>query len=287
MLAVFRKELATYFTTSVGYIFMGVFLLISGILFTAGSIFRMSSDYSNFLASLIMIFLLVVPLLTMKIYSEEKRQKTDQLLMTAPQPTAMIVAGKFLAAVTLFLVTLVITGLYPLLLSFHTKMDTAQIIGTYIGFFLLGCSFISIGIYISSLTDSQAGAAILTFCMLIITWIVDFIGAYMPVTVLSGVIFALILTALACFWMYSATRSIIAAVIPAAAGLVIILILYLINKDLYINLIGKSLSWFSLTRRFSNFPLGILKLDAVIYYLSFSGFFLFLTTQKIEKQRWS
>jgi len=287
MLAVFRKELLTYFTTSVGYIFMGVFLLISGILFTTGNIFRMNSDYASFLGGLIMIFLLVVPLLTMKIFSEEKRQKTDQLLMTAPQSTAMIVTGKFLAAIVLFLATLVITGLYPLLLSFHTKMDTAQIIGTYIGFFLLGCSFISMGIFISSLTDSQAGAAIMTFCMLIITWIVDFIGGFMPVTVLAGVVFALVLTGLAVFWMYTATRNIPASVIPAAAGIILIILVYLINKDLYINLIGKSLSWFSLTRRFSNFSLGILKLDAVIYYLSFSGFFLFLTTQKIEKQRWS
>ena len=109
----------------------------------------------------------------------------------------------------------------------------------------------------------------------------------MPVTVLAGFVFALVLTGLAVFWMYNATRSIPASVIPAAAGVLLIIFVYLINKDLYINLIGKSLSWFSLTRRFSNFSLGILKLDAVIYYLSFSGFFLFLTTQKIEKQRWS
>ncbi|QEN08855.1 ABC transporter permease [Oceanispirochaeta crateris] len=287
MLAVFRKELLTYFTTSVGYIFMGVFLLISGILFTTGNIFSMNSDYASFLSGLIMIFLLVVPLLTMKIFSEEMKQKTDQLLMTAPQPTLMIVAGKFLAAVTLFFLTLLVTGLYPLLLSFHTKMDTAQILGTYIGFFLLGSSFISMGIYISSLTDSQAGAAILTFCLLIITWIIDFIGGFMPVSILAGVLFAFLLTALAAFWMFRATQNISAAALPVLTGVIIIAIIYLINKELYINLIGKTLSWFSLTNRFSSFPMGILKLDAIIYYLSFSGFFLFLTTQKIEKQRWS
>lgn len=287
MLAVFKKELLTYFTTSVGYIFMGVFLLISGILFTMGNIFGMDSDYASFLGGLIMIFLLVVPLLTMKIYSEEKRQKTDQLLMTAPQSTAGIVAGKFLAAVALFFMTLLVTGLYPLFLSFHTKMDTAQIMGTYIGFFLLGISFISIGVYISSLTDSQAGAAILTFCVLIITWIVDFIGGFMPVSPLAGVIFALIITAMTAGWMYNATKNIPAAAIPVIAGVVIIAALYFINQDLFINLIAKTLSWFSLTKRFTDFPMGILKLNAVIYYLSFSGFFLFLTSQRIEKQRWS
>lgn len=287
MLAVFKKELLTYFTTSVGYIFMGVFLLISGVLFTMGNVFGMDSDYATFLGGLIMIFLLVVPLLTMKIYSEEKRQKTDQLLMTAPQSTVGIVVGKFLAAATLFFMTLLITGLYPLFLSFHTKMDTAQIMGTYIGFFLLGISFISIGVYISSLTDSQAGAAILTFSVLIITWIVDFIGGFMPVSPLAGVVFALIITALTAGWMYNATKNIPAAALAVIAGVIFIGALYFINQDLFINLIARSLSWFSLTRRFADFPMGILKLNAVIYYLSFSGFFLFLTSQRIEKQRWS
>lgn len=287
MLAVFKKELLTYFTTSVGYIFMGVFLLISGLLFTMGNIFGMDSDYATFLGGLIAIFLLVVPLLTMKIYSDEKRQKTDQLLMTVPQSTIGIVAGKFLAATAIFLMTLLVTALYPILLSFHTKMDTAQIIGTYIGFFLLGMSFISIGVYISSLTESQAGAAILTFSVLIITWIIDFIGGFMPVSPFAGVIFSLIITALASGWMYNATKNIPAAAIPVAAGVLIIAVLYFINQDLFINLIARTLSWFSLTKRFADFPMGILKLNAVIYYLSFSGFFLFLTAQKIEKQRWS
>ena len=287
MFAVFKKEILTYFTTPVGYIFMAVFLLISGILFTVGNIFSMNSDYATFLGSLIMIFLLVIPLLTMKIFSDEKRQKTDQLLLTSPRPVAAVVIGKFMAAAALFLLTLIITGLYPLLLSFHGKIDTAQIAGTYIGFFLLGCAFISIGIYISSLTESQAGAAILTFCMLVITWIIDFLGGFMPVSITSGMIFALLIAALTALWMYNATKSIPAAALPVFVGVIIIAAVYLINRELYINLIGKTLSWFSLTSRFTKFPMGILKLDALIYYLSFTGFFLFLTTGRIEKQRWS
>lgn len=287
MLAVFSKELRTYFTTPIGYIFMGVFLLISGILFTISNVFAMNSDYSSFLGSLIFIFLLVIPLLTMKILSEEKRQKTDQLLLTAPIATGKVIAGKFLAALTLYLITMSLTFLYPLFLSFHGKLDTAQIIGTYIGFFLLGASFISIGIFVSSLTDSQASAAILTFCVLIITWIIDFLGGFMPQSIPSGVIFALIIIIGASAWMYNATKNIPAAVLIGLTGLVLTGLIYLISKELFINLIARTFSWFSLTRRFSDFPMGILKLDAVIYYLSFCGFFLFLTTQRVEKQRWS
>lgn len=287
MLAVFLKELRTYFTTPIGYIFMGVFLLISGILFTTSNIFAMNSDYSSFLGSLIFIFLLVIPLLTMKILSEEKKQKTDQLLLTAPITTGKVIAGKFLAALALYLITMSVTFLYPLFLSFHGKLDAAQIIGTYIGFFLLGASFISIGIYVSSLSDSQASAAILTFCVLIITWIIDFLGGFMPQSIPSGVIFTLIIIIGGAAWMYSASKNIPAAALVALAGLVLTGLIYLINKELFINLIAKSFSWFSLTKRFSDFPMGILKLNAIVYYFSFCGFFLFLTTQRLEKQRWS
>ncbi len=287
MTAVFLKELRTYFTTPIGYIFMGVFLLISGILFTTSNVFAMNSDYSSFLGSLIFIFLLVTPLLTMKILSEEKKQKTDQLLMTAPVSSGKVILGKFLGALTLYLMTLVITFIYPLFLSFHGRLDTAQIIGTYIGFFLLGGSFISIGIFVSSLSDSQASAAILTFCVLIITWIIDFLGGFMPQSIPSGLIFAFIIVLGAVAWMNNATRNIPSALLTGVAGILIIALIYLINKEVFINLISKTFTWFSLTKRFSDFPMGVLKLDAIVYYCSFCGFFLFLTTQKIEKQRWS
>ncbi|OQY31969.1 MAG: ABC transporter permease [Spirochaetaceae bacterium 4572_59] len=287
MLAVFLKELRTYFTTPIGYIFMGVFLLISGILFTTSNIFAMNSDYSSFLGSLVFIFLLVIPLLTMKILSEERKQKTDQLLLTVPIATGKIITGKFLAAMALYLITMSVTFLYPLFLSFHGKLDAAQIIGSYIGFFLLGASFISIGIFVSSLSDSQASAAILTFCVLIITWIIDFLGGFMPQSIASAVIFTLIIVIGGAAWMYSTTKNTPAAALVILAGMILIGLLYLINKELFFNLIAKTFSWFSLTKRFSDFPMGILKLDAIVYYVSFCGFFLFLTTQRLEKQRWS
>ncbi len=287
MPALFKKEFLSFFITPLGYIFMGVFLLISGLFFTMGNIFAMSSDYSSFLGGLILIFLLVVPLLTMRMFSEEKRQKTDQLLLTAPCPVSHIVAGKFLAALALFALTLAVTGIYPLMLSFHAQLEGARILGTYIGFFFLGSSFISLGIFASSLTESQAGAAILTFCLLLITWIMDFLGGFLPVSILSGVIFALLLVSLAVLWIYNSSRSLPAAGVSLFLGLVIIGGLYLINKELFVNLGGKTFRWFSLIKRFSYFPMGILKPASIVYYLSFSGFFLFLTTQNIEKQRWS
>ncbi len=287
MKAIFLKELRSYFTTAIGYVFMGVFLLIAGILLTTNILFTMNSNYSAYLGSLIFIFLLVTPLLTMRILSEEKRQKTDQLLLTAPINAGSIVLGKYLAALTLFLITLGITLLFPLILSFHGRLDGAQIAGTYAGFFLLGASFISIGVFVSSLSDSQASAAILTFCLLIITWIIDFLGSFMPQSILSGVVFGVIVTVGITAWMYNATKNVPSAGLAFLTGALIIGILYLINKEVFANLIGRTFNWFSLTKRFTDFSLGILKLESLVYYISFCGFFLFLTTQKLEKQRWS
>nr|WP_319777128.1 ABC transporter permease [uncultured Sphaerochaeta sp.] len=288
MLAVLKKEFKTYFITPVGYIFMGLFLLIAGITFVTGNVFSMNENYAQgTLSGLIMVFVLAIPLLTMRIYTEEQRQKTEQLLMTAPVPTWQIVLGKFLAASLLFGLTLVITVIFPILLSFHGRMEWAVIIGTYIGFFLLGCAFTSIGVFVSSLTDSQASAAIITLFLVLITWMVDFIASYMPKSSLSGIVFALAIAVILALLVYNSSRNIPVSVIILAAGLVIIGLIFLISRDVFPGLITKTLQWFSLTSRFSDFPRGILKLADMVYYLSFCGFFIYLTSRRIEKKRWS
>jgi ABC-2 type transport system permease protein len=131
------------------------------------------------------------------------------------------------------------------------------------------------------------GAAVLTFCAIIITFIIDFLQPYMPTTELSGLVWAVILTAIPLAWLYSSGKN---WAITAAVSLIFAVALILIwffGRDLLIGLIGRSLGWLSLTRRFGSFSMGILSLDAVLYYLSFSGFFLFLTVQSLEKRRWS
>jgi len=287
MLAIFKKEFKTYFLTPTGWIFLSVFLLISGILYSTQMVFPGNSQYSLFLSSLLIIYLLVIPLLTMKIFTDEKRFGTDQLLLTGPSNLWGIVLGKFLAAFSVFLITIVITFLYPLLLSFHGKLDWPMIWGTYIGFILLGASFIAVGVFISQLSDGVVGAAVLTFCALIITFIIDFMQQYMPASEQAGLVWAAILMAIPLFWLYSSGKN---WAVTAAVALILaitIILIWFFSRNLYSGLISKSLGWLSLTRRFGSFSMGILGLDAILYYLSFSGFFLFLTVQGLEKRRWS
>jgi len=287
MIAVYKKELKSYFLTPGAYIFMGAFLLIAGLLFSLQNIFTGSSDYASYLSSLIFIFLLVVPILTMRLFTEEKRQKTDVLLLSSPVSISGIVLGKYLAAVTVFLLTLVITMLYPTFLSFHGRMDWAQIWGTYIGFFFLGSAFIAIGTFLSEVAESQTSAAILTFCGLLASWVIDYIRSFVPMSSMAGAIFILILAGIAVAVFQSKAQDWRISAIAALIVIAVVLILYIITPDVLYGLISKFIAWFSLTSRFQRFSMGILKLDAVVYYMSFSAFFLYATGSRIENRRWS
>ena len=287
MLALMRKELRTYFRTPTGWIFMAVFLLLSGLMFTLQLVFPQSPEYATYLAGLLFLFVIVVPLLTMRIFTDEKRFRTDQLLLTGPASLWSIVLGKFLAALAVFLITTAVTFLYPILLSLHGRLDWPVIIGTYAGFILIGGAFIAIGVYVSESVDGVVGAAILTLSAILVTFFIDFLQPYMPATELAGLVWVAILAGIALARLYSAGRNwAVTGIVAAAIGAVLV-VLWFVSRDLFSGLIGESLSWLSLTGRFGTFAMGVLSLDAILYYLSFSAFFLFLTVQSLEKRRWS
>ncbi|HEY8463177.1 MAG TPA: ABC transporter permease [Bacillota bacterium] len=285
--AVFQKELRTYFLTPLGYIFMGFFLLISGFFFALNNLFPASANYNIMLASLTSIFMFLVPILTMRLLAEESRQKTDQLLLTSPLTTVGIVLGKYFAAVTVFLITIGITWVYPAILNLHGMIAFPEIFGGYIGFFFLGASFIAVGLYVSALTENQVSAAVITFSVLLILWILDSLQQILPNDTRSGVIFAcIVLTSLALL-VHQAVKNYYVTVLTALGGSVIIGAIYVINKNWYDGIILKVFDWFSLLKRFEGFANGLLDLGSVIYYISFVTAFIFLTVQQIEKRRWN
>ena len=161
MLAVFRRELRAYFVSPIGFVFVGFFILIAGVFFAISNLLSGNPSFTGVLSSLTFIFLFLVPILTMRLISEETRQKTDQLLITSPLSITGIVLGKYLAAVGVFVITLLITVLFPVIMSFFALLGLGwwEILGGYIGFLLMGCAFISIGLFFSSLTDNQLIAA--------------------------------------------------------------------------------------------------------------------------------
>jgi ABC-2 type transport system permease protein len=287
MLAIFKRELRGYFQTPIGYVFMGLFLLISGFFFAYNHLFTGSPYYSTFLGSIFFIFIFAVPLLTMRLLSEERRQRTDQLLLTSPVSITDIVLGKFFAASAVFLATLAVTILYAIVVGTFGDLAVAQTVGAYIGFFLLGLCFISIGMVISALTENQVTAAFFTFFSLLFVWLINMVEQVVPRDNLSGIVFAAAVAIALAAYLFFNTRSWIVGGVTAVVCAIIIVLFAILDNGVFTGLIGKVLSWISLLNRYNSFNLGILKLDAVVYYLSFSGIFLFITIRVIEKRRWT
>lgn len=289
MQAIFNRELKAYFTSAVGYIFMAVFLVISGIFFVLSDILvsQPTPYYSPVLSNITFVFLILVPIITMRTLSEEAHQKTDQLLLTSPVSLPEIVLGKYLAAVTLFFITLLITCLYPLMLSIFGSISVWEIIGGYIGFALFGSSLIAIGIFISSLTESQVASAVGTFGVLLFIWVIDWIQQGLPSTMSSGIIFAALLAAALTAIVYFSTKNIYTSSGVAILGAAAIITVYITKKSLFEGFISKFFGWFSLLQRYDEFSMGMLNVSSIVYYISFSAAFIFLAIRMIDKRRWS
>lgn len=288
MLAVYKRELRAYFTSSTGFIFMGFFLLLSGFFYSMTNIFGASPDYNSVLGNITFIFLIVVPILTMRLMPDDKRQRTDQLLYTSPLSISGIVLGKYLAAVTVFFLTLLVTCLYPVIMSFFGDIAVWEIVGGYIGFLLLGSSFISIGLFVSSLTDNQVIAAVVTFSSLLFVWLIDWIAQGLPTDKVSGIVFASILALAAGAFVYYNTKNIYVGVATTLVGAAVIVATYfLADRYFFDGFIVRVFEWFSLLKRYEEFQMGVLSLAPIVYYITFSAAFNFMTIRVIEKRRWS
>ena len=188
MLAIWKREVQSYFLSPVAYVFIGFFMLVCGIFFATGNILTQNASFNATLGTISFLFMMVVPILTMRLLSEERKNKTDQLLLTAPVSVSAIVVGKYLAAVTVFLITLVISLVYPLVLAIFGQPSFGEIFAGYIGFFLLGCALISVGVFISALTESQVIAAVATFFILLILWTGNFASSLVKVEWIATVL---------------------------------------------------------------------------------------------------
>lgn len=160
MTAIYKREMRSYLTSPVGYVFLAVFYAISGYYFFATSLVGNTTDMSYVFSNLFSIAIFLVPMLTMRLFSEERRQKTEQALFTAPVRFTGIVMGKFLACLTMYLMGMGITLVYFLVLCAFRIPDAAVFFGNFLGLGLLGAALCAIGIFISSLTESQVIAAV-------------------------------------------------------------------------------------------------------------------------------
>ena len=266
---------------------MGIYLIISGLIFFYLNLYQLNPDMTSYLSIIPIIFLVAVPVLTMRLISDEKRQKTDQLLLTSPVTVTEVVLGKFLAAISFFGLTLLITLSYPLILGIYGEIESLHILVNYIIFFMLGSSFIAIGLFMSSITENQVIAAVSTSGVLLVFWLMYLLRSYAPTTRISSIIFiAMIATGLALL-IYSSTRNIFISVGAFLICGLVTAFVFVVDPYVFDGLISKTLKFINVLERNSDTMSGMLTLEPIIFYASFSWLFVFLTVQNIEKRRWS
>jgi ABC-2 type transport system permease protein len=176
MIAIFKKEFKAYFSNPTAYVLIGLFVLISSILFFYINLTSQVAEFTYNLNMMSIILVIMIPILTMRVLSDERKSGTEVLLITSPTSITGIVVGKYLAALAVFLIMTVITFIYPIILFAFGKPALAPIIGSYVGFILLGASFIAFGIFASSLTESQIIAAVVSVVGLLIMWLLQYIA---------------------------------------------------------------------------------------------------------------
>lgn len=171
MAAIFWKEVKSYFYSPIAYVLIGLFIVLTSIFFTFGNLMSGNGDFSSNLGNVIVFLVFIIPILTMKIMAEDRKNGTEVLLITSPASISSIVIGKFLASYFVFVVLTVITFIYPIVLLAFGGQLTPAVIGSYIGFLLIGAAFISVGVFASSLTESQVIAAIIGVVSLFVMFI--------------------------------------------------------------------------------------------------------------------
>ena len=286
MVAIFKKELRSYFVTMTAYVYLGIFVLLMGVFFMLTNISGHNPYFAASLGIMQIMFLVLVPTLTMRLFSEETRQRTDQLLFTSPLKISDVVLGKFAAAAALYAISLLLILVFPYLLSSHTEVDVSALTAVMFGFFLLGASFIVVGLFVSSLTDNQIIAAVATFAAILLFFIMDALVFSMPDgRIFSGLFIGIIILVIA-FYIYISAKNIWAALVFCGASGAIAVAARFINPNLYDGVMASVLSWLNLLQRFHSFSVGVLRLSDAVYYLTFIGVFLFLTVHVIERRRW-
>lgn len=180
MLAIFKREMRSYFTGVIGYVFLVIFLLVAGVLFAATTLYSMSSDLTSYYTLMLIFSAVILPILTMKSFSEERKIKTEQLLLTSPVSIVSVVLGKFLASFAMFGGAVVFTTLYSLILLIYAPVKIAVMFGNMIALLLVGAVFIAVGLFVSSLTENQLAAAVGTIGILLAFLAIGFLSSFLP-----------------------------------------------------------------------------------------------------------
>ena len=287
MTAVLKHELSGYFHSLTAYIFSAFLLAFVGI---GAMLYNIQSAVANFeyvLSFVCLGFVIVIPILTMRVIAEEKKQKTDQLLYSLPIKTSEVVAGKYLALLLVFLAPLCIVCVYPLIFAQYGEVYLLTSYGSLFAFFLLGAALIAIGVFISSLTQNQGFAAGITIPEILLNYYSVSLAEHVTATAFGSFaalcVFAVVIGVVIRFLTQNENL---------AYGISILLIIilgvaYFVDSAKFEGLLPDIMTKLSLFERFYSFVNGVFDLTAIVYYVTVIIFFLFLSVQSLEKRRYN
>lgn len=287
MTAVYRHEVSSYFTNVTGYVFGAFMLLFAGIYTMAYNLRACMVNFEYVLGGMSFVFLVIVPILTMKIIAEERRQRTDQLLYSLPLSMTRVVLGKYLALLTVFAVPVLVVCVYPLVLCTFGSVYLPAAYSAIFGFFLLGAALIAIGMFVSSLTESQAVAAGLCFVVMLLNYFITSLASYASTTAGGSLPAFTVLVLLLGAVFRLMTRSGFASLVLMAVLEALLLAAFLVDSSAFEGLFPALMERLSLFDSFYGFVDGIFDLRSVVYFLSVIAVFIFLSVQSLEKRRWS
>ncbi len=287
MKAVFKHEFSSYFTSLTGYLFTGIILLFTGI-FTW--VYNLSSKLANFeyaLSGMSMVLLFCVPILTMRVLAEERKQKTDQLLYALPLSMTKIILGKYLAMVALLLIPTGIIGLYPLILAGYGAVYLPASYGALLAFFLLACALLAIGMFLSSLAGNPVISAVLCFGTMLFLYLMsnlaDFVSGSAGGSLAAFAVLGLLLGVL----VWRMTKKLLPALITGAVLETGLLTVFILKESAFEGLFPELMRSLSPFERYLAFVNGIFDVTGVVFYLTVCVLFVIFTVQVMEKRRWS
>jgi ABC-2 type transport system permease protein len=288
MRAIYKREVSSYFNSMIGWLFIAVLTLFIGIYFMAYNLFGGKPYFSTALSSTLFVFMVIIPILTMRSMAEERHVKTDQLLLTSPASIPAVILGKYFALLSVFLVPVLISCLCPLIIKLNGTAFLKADYATVFAFFLLGAVEIAVGLLISSLTESQIIAAVGTFCILLVLYLWDGLVGYLPTSAAGSLVGLFVVLALVCLLLNALSDNWKVAGITGLFGTAVIVGFYLRNSSKFESLLPNALGKFSLLNAFNAFASDhVFDLRGMLLYLSLIALLLFLTVQVLQKRRWN
>lgn len=287
MIAVLKHELRLYFHSLTAYVFGAFLLAFVGI---GSMLYNLQAAVSNFeyvLSFGCLVFVVIVPILTMRVIAEERKQKTDQLLYSLPITTTQVIMGKYLSLLTVYLIPLCIICLYPLIFSQFGDVYLLTSYGSILGFFIMGAALLALGLFVSSLTDNQGFAAGIGIAVILLNYYSVSLSEYISSTSFGSVAAICVLIFILAALIRHLTKNEKLAYGIGVLMFTVTMVTYYLEPTKFEGLLPNIMTKLSLFQRFYSFVNGVFDMTAIVYYVTFAAFFLFLSVQSLEKRRYN